>query len=66
MKPAQHIFHTTFLPSFFLQKQQYQIMNTIVIEIHIITAIAHVMTIVSWPSSNCHPKTSNLKPLEIS
>lgn len=47
-----------YLPIFFLKKQQYQIMNTIDIEINIIMAITHIMTIDSWSLSNFNPKTS--------
>lgn len=56
------------LPICFLQKQQYQIMNTMVIEINIIIAIAHAMKIESWSFSSCHPRIFKFhsKPLEIS
>jgi len=36
---------TICLPFFFLQKQQYQIINTIVIEVITIMTIAHTITI---------------------
>lgn len=59
---------TICLPFFFLQKQQYQIINTIVIEVITIMTIAHTITIDSWSLSNFHPKTSKVqsKPPEIS